>query len=228
MKDGYIQQIGTPKEIYNNPSNIFVATFIGAPAMNIVDVTMKKDKIILPNGIEMKLSKDQLKLFEDSINNEIGILNEEIKKLESENDKLSIPLEEQEDKNYKKPSFRRRIPDILELNNNKINESKERIATLEFYLDNKELDAKLGVRPEDIISKKASQIIENPSKSFTLTINQAELLGNEYYVYSELEGKKIIAKVSANEEVNTNENKEFVINLKNIHLFDKDSTKRYF
>ena len=228
MKDGYIQQIGTPKEIYNNPSNIFVATFIGAPAMNIVDVTMKKDKIILPNGIEMKLSKDQLKLFEDSINNEIGILNEEIKKLESENDKLSIPFEEQEDKNYKKPSFRRRIPDILELNNNKINESKERIATLEFYLDNKELDAKLGVRPEDIISKKASQIIENPSKSFTLTINQAELLGNEYYVYSELEGKKIIAKVSANEEVNTNENKEFVINLKNIHLFDKDSTKRYF
>ena len=34
MKDGYIQQIGTPKEVYNNPANIFVGGFIGSPAMN--------------------------------------------------------------------------------------------------------------------------------------------------------------------------------------------------
>ena len=36
MKDGYIQQIGTPKEIYNHPSNMFVAGFIGSPAMNFL------------------------------------------------------------------------------------------------------------------------------------------------------------------------------------------------
>lgn len=36
MKDGYIQQIGTPKEIYNTPANMFVANFIGAPAMNFI------------------------------------------------------------------------------------------------------------------------------------------------------------------------------------------------
>ncbi len=36
MKDGYIQQIGTPKEIYNQPKNMFVASFMGAPAMNFV------------------------------------------------------------------------------------------------------------------------------------------------------------------------------------------------
>ena len=36
MKDGYIQQIGRPKEIYNNPSNIFVAGFVGAPATNFL------------------------------------------------------------------------------------------------------------------------------------------------------------------------------------------------
>ncbi len=36
MKDGRIQQIGTPKELYNNPINIFVAGFIGAPAMNFI------------------------------------------------------------------------------------------------------------------------------------------------------------------------------------------------
>lgn len=36
MKDGYIQQIGTPKEIYDKPANMFVASFIGAPAMNFI------------------------------------------------------------------------------------------------------------------------------------------------------------------------------------------------
>lgn len=36
MKDGYIQQIGTPREIYNNPANMFVAGFLGAPATNFL------------------------------------------------------------------------------------------------------------------------------------------------------------------------------------------------
>lgn len=36
MKDGYIQQIGTPKEIYSNPANVFVAGFVGSPATNFL------------------------------------------------------------------------------------------------------------------------------------------------------------------------------------------------
>lgn len=36
MKGGYIQQVGTPKQVYNNPANMFVANFIGAPAMNFI------------------------------------------------------------------------------------------------------------------------------------------------------------------------------------------------
>ena len=36
MKDGYIQQVGTPSEVYHAPANTFVAQFIGAPAMNMV------------------------------------------------------------------------------------------------------------------------------------------------------------------------------------------------
>jgi multiple sugar transport system ATP-binding protein len=41
MRDGIIQQIGTPLEVYGNPSNRFVAGFIGAPAMNFWDVTIR-------------------------------------------------------------------------------------------------------------------------------------------------------------------------------------------
>ncbi len=36
MNDGYVQQLGTPKEVYDTPANIFVATFMGSPAMNII------------------------------------------------------------------------------------------------------------------------------------------------------------------------------------------------
>jgi sn-glycerol 3-phosphate transport system ATP-binding protein len=37
MKDGRIQQIGSPNELYNHPENTFVAEFIGAPAMALMD-----------------------------------------------------------------------------------------------------------------------------------------------------------------------------------------------
>ena len=41
MKDGYVQQIGTPKEVYFNPVNMFVAGFIGEPPMNFVRRTVE-------------------------------------------------------------------------------------------------------------------------------------------------------------------------------------------
>ena len=40
MKQGKIQQVGTPTEIYDNPANTFVASFIGSPAMNLMDGTI--------------------------------------------------------------------------------------------------------------------------------------------------------------------------------------------
>ena len=42
MKDGYVQQIGTPYELYFKPENVFVAGFIGEPPMNFVRGTVKK------------------------------------------------------------------------------------------------------------------------------------------------------------------------------------------
>src|SRR4051794_37462724 len=40
MRDGEVQQFGTPAEIYNNPTNLFVADFMGSPAMNLVPATI--------------------------------------------------------------------------------------------------------------------------------------------------------------------------------------------
>ena len=44
MHDGVIEQIGTPLELYDRPDNLFVAQFIGSPAMNIVQGTLRRDE----------------------------------------------------------------------------------------------------------------------------------------------------------------------------------------
>ncbi len=43
MRDGYIQQIGTPQEVFNHPSNLFVAGFIGMPVMNFFDAKLVRE-----------------------------------------------------------------------------------------------------------------------------------------------------------------------------------------
>ena len=47
MKDGYVNQIGTPQEVFNKPVNLFVAGFIGMPVMNFFD----NCKVVLENGV---------------------------------------------------------------------------------------------------------------------------------------------------------------------------------
>ena len=43
MSDGVLQQIGTPQEVYRRPANVFVATFLGAPPMNLIDGTLEAE-----------------------------------------------------------------------------------------------------------------------------------------------------------------------------------------
>ena len=43
MKDGVIQQFGTPEDLYQRPSNLFVAAFIGSPSMNFIPVRLQRD-----------------------------------------------------------------------------------------------------------------------------------------------------------------------------------------
>ena len=43
MKDGFVQQIGTPQEVFNHPANLFVAGFIGTPQMNFLDAVLTRE-----------------------------------------------------------------------------------------------------------------------------------------------------------------------------------------
>jgi multiple sugar transport system ATP-binding protein len=59
MHDGIVEQIGTPLELYDRPENLFVAQFIGSPAMNIVHGTLRQangmSHVETPDGIRWPL-----------------------------------------------------------------------------------------------------------------------------------------------------------------------------
>jgi multiple sugar transport system ATP-binding protein len=50
MRSGVIQQVDTPKVLYEHPANLFVAGFIGSPAMNFIPARLEEDKVRLPFG----------------------------------------------------------------------------------------------------------------------------------------------------------------------------------
>ena len=62
MKDGFIQQIGTPQEVFDHPANLFAADFIGTPQMNFFDAELQREgdrySVIL-GGIKVELSLEK-------------------------------------------------------------------------------------------------------------------------------------------------------------------------
>ncbi len=62
MSMGYVQQIGTPLELYDTPNNLFVASFIGLPPMNFFDCKVEGEQLV-GDGIEYPLSEEEKKLL---------------------------------------------------------------------------------------------------------------------------------------------------------------------
>jgi multiple sugar transport system ATP-binding protein len=65
MKDGFVQQIGSPKEVYDTPVNVFVAGFIGSPAMNFFNVTLQDGVITNGEGLKLTLPAGKRRVLED-------------------------------------------------------------------------------------------------------------------------------------------------------------------
>ena len=62
MRNGYIQQIGTPQEVFNNPRNLFVAGFIGTPQMNFFDAQLVREGekfFVEVGGIRVELDAEK-------------------------------------------------------------------------------------------------------------------------------------------------------------------------
>jgi multiple sugar transport system ATP-binding protein len=153
MKDGIINQIDTPLNLYNYPNNKFVAGFIGSPSMNFV-----KGKLLSDNGIMFK----------------------------SDGRELQIKLNGKYDSDLKS-------------------------------YENKEII--MGVRPEDIYD--AATLGEKPGyRKINVILDVVEPMGNEIFLYFNVDKVQFVARVPAREKPQVNSNRELLIDISKLHFFD--------
>jgi multiple sugar transport system ATP-binding protein len=82
LKDGYIEQVGTPLELFLKPANVFVAGFIGTPPMNLIDCCIEKegqqDWLVFPGGLRLPVPPKEDAVINDKQDVVMGIRTEEI------------------------------------------------------------------------------------------------------------------------------------------------------
>lgn len=157
MKDGFIQQVDSPQNLYDYPINLFVAGFIGSPQMNFIDVTLTKEG--------------------DSVYAVFG------------ENKIRIP--EGKVKKLKDPSYI----------------GKEVI---------------MGIRPEDLHDEEIflQSATDSTIKAY---VDVVELMGSETYLYLNVSGTNITARVDPRSTARTGDTIRIALDPNRLHFFDKDT-----
>ena len=157
MKDGVVQQVDTPQNLYNAPGNLFVAGFIGSPQMNFLDATVK----VTGNDVTLQVGKYNLKL----------------------------------------PASKAK-------------------AVIDGGYNGKTVV--MGIRPENVHD---SQMFIETSKDSVVEskINVYELLGAEVYLYFDVEGFPVTARVDPRTSARSGDTVKFALDMEKVHLFDKET-----
>lgn len=236
MNKGYIQQIGTPIEIYNHPANVFVATFIGSPAMNLFGGTFQGEEVRLPMGTRIHLGSDFSTAVKNFYRNEKENLKKELETIEAnfvEKIEYEKKIAEMEAKNKEHPSsfiegqlkkLREELRLCLESNAQR-NKTIHEIEEIEKIDPKGEVPVIFGIRPEDIYQSDRVLTDERVSQQFHLTVTVAELLGHEYYVHTDFEGGEFVSKIHAKTLVHAGDELSLVFDISKIHLFDSITEK---
>ena len=157
MKDGVIQQVDTPQNLYNTPCNLFVARFIGSPQMNFMDAVVN----VAGNDVTLSIGNHVL-----------------------------------------------RVP-----------ENKKK-ALIDGGYNGKTVV--VGIRPEDVHDD-PDFIAANPGSVITSKIKVYELLGAEVFLYFDVEGTQMTARVNPRTELRTGDDAKFALDMNRIHIFDKET-----
>lgn len=159
MKDGLIQQVDTPQNLYDRPTNLFVAGFMGSPQMNFIDAT------ILENGGNYSL--------------QIG----------------------KDDKTYQIP-----------LPSTKVNDGVKAKVGQQVIM---------GIRPEDLHDEE--MFLSTAKGLIDCEVEVTELMGHEVYLYLNLAGEPLVARVNSRSTAKVGDHVKIAIDTNKIHIFDKET-----
>lgn len=204
MNKGRIQQIGTPREVYNHPSNLFVATFIGSPAMNILPAIYDNGKVELSNGYRFALPKGAKEKHDAYYQNYLQKVEQSIEEVMAKASESSV------DSEY----YAKKLEEL--------NQEKEKIQAI---LETKKHSVQMGVRPENVHKVGLSSNASHLTKPLELEVLTAELLGQEYYIHSLIGEERMIAKVNAIQEISSHDKISFQFDIDMVHLFDETTTE---
>jgi len=202
MKAGYIQQVGTPLEIYNYPNNLFVASFIGSPPMNFIDVNYEKGSVVFNDGKKITLPADIVKAHDEFFANALVEGNAKLDELNSKRAASEAPDE----------ALDKEIADLQD--------------ALASYKGSHRLV--FGIRPEDIYEASDENVQKYPGEVYSTKVSVSELLGHEYYVHTDFGGTDMVSKIPAHHLISIHDDLKLVFNKEKLHLFDPRSTKRIY
>ena len=158
MKDGVVQQVDTPQNLYQKPGNLFVAGFRGSPQMNFLDavISEKGGNVIATIGGEHE---------------------------------VIVPA------------------------------AKAKVLKDKGYVGKKVV---LGIRPEDIHD--SQMFLEtSPSKPMNSVVKVYELLGAEVFLYFDVDGTQVTARVDPRTTAKTGDPIRFAFDMEKAHFFDKET-----
>ncbi|MDY2913539.1 MAG: sn-glycerol-3-phosphate ABC transporter ATP-binding protein UgpC [Candidatus Enteromonas sp.] len=209
MSKGRVQQIGSPIEIYNHPANLFVATFIGSPSMNVMKAEYEAGKIILANGVEIALGKDAVKAHDE-------FYAEYLKQVEGELEEATAAYQALGEKAEEDQAATKLYQ-----------AAQERYAQVKACLEGRH-PIVYGIRPEDIHDVENDSHHEGLGDTYEIKVAVAELLGHEYYVHTDFGGIDMVAKIPLVHEIKIGDTMKIAFSLKKGHVFDLYSEKRIF
>ena len=157
MKDGLVQQVDSPKNLYEKPNNLFVASFIGSPQMNFLDAVVVEDG----ESIKLQVGKKE----------------------------LTLPAQ------------------------------RGNLLRQKGYVGKTIV---LGIRPENVYDSKLYQL-DDYDNTIEAEIKVYELLGAEIFLYFDVEGKQMIARVNPNTALAKGDTAKFALDMNKAHLFDKET-----
>lgn len=205
MRGGYIQQIGTPKEIYNNPVNKFVAGFMGNPTMNFLDATYFKDTITF-EGKDINLKKSYEIENENFYNLLIADVNTKLSKLNlMKNNYSSMNENGNEEQEIEFDAVKEEYESKIKEYENNITNSHEII---------------FGIRPEDI------HLCDKDDKDgYVAQVEVVELLGKEQIVHTLVGNQKVDLVVSSKIDIHIGDILNIKFDVESVHMFDKETEK---
>lgn len=239
MSRGFIQQIGTPKEIYNDPANIFVAQFIGSPSMNVFEAQYEKDGIINLGGMKIcggeklrqihdEFYKNATKEFEAMLENFDGAAQEKLLQILSctgESKKFG-KVGVKKEKGLKKlfSLFKKQPAENVADKQAEI--VREKCGQLARYT-NSDHKVLLGIRPERVLIEKCEEGKDYTGRSVVMP-TVCELLGGEYNIHFDFCGRDVVANFDAKQTISVNDRIAVSFLPEDIFLFDPVTGKRFF